>query len=379
MSHIRFIIVVLFSLVFSATAAWGQEDGDASASASEGQETQASGQEGQASQQDAGTQDTEQQEAQQALTSEEQEQPAQAITDVAEQTGLISEKLQLEYSLSYVHISNNQLFIEGFGLLPIIVVGEVNIQKLRRDLFVNTFTVRYMLTDKLELSLRVPWQYSIIRVSEAAGIFGGGQNAPANDEQKGTSSGLGDISGGLNYQLFSEGLTRPSMFLGVQFKARNGSDFFETEDTTLDPPTGSGFNSLRVNLSANKSAAPALLFGSLSYAYAFSRENVVFDPPGQGQAARLVDFDPGNNFSLSAGLAFSLNYKLSLNASFQQQVNFSSRLDGNKLPNSATNSISLRMGGVWRLEKTSIDLAVNAGLSEDAPDFRLDFRIPWRF
>ena len=121
-----------------------------------------------------------------------------------------------------------------------------------------------------------------------------------------------------------------------------------------------------------------MVFGSLSYAYAFSRNRVLYQPANQSPA--LIDYEPAPNISISAGVALSINYQLSLNFSYAQAINFSSKINGVQLPNSATNAITFHMGGIWRInEKTSIDLSGTFGMTPDAPDFTLSLRVPWRF
>lgn len=290
---------------------------------------------------------------------------------------LISNKIVLELNESYVHTTNNQLFIDGFGVIPILVVGNVSVQQIRKDMFVTTASLRYKVTDKLQAEVRLPYQYAIVRKSEPTGLAANSAVSPSQDSL-GYSGGFGDVSVGVNYSLKSEGLSSPSLLAGLTFKGRNGRDIFESTDATLRPPTGSGFFSLGGSLSASKTTAPAIVFGSVGYNHAFPRYNVVFTPANKPPS--LIDFEPGDNFNLSMGVAISLNYNFTLNMSYAQSVNFSSHISGRKLGNSATDAITLRIGGTWRFStKTSVDMGVSFGVTPDAPDFRLDMRVPFKF
>jgi hypothetical protein len=314
-----------------------------------------------------------------ASKEEEEKKKQQTVTEVVPQEGgVITGKFELDVTETYTHLTLDQLYISGFGILPIVVVGDVNVQKLRRDIFTTTLTANYKLTDKMQVSLAIPYQHSITRVSQANGISGK-TIVSANDETVSQSDDLGDITASLNYQLMAEGIGKPTLYGGLAFKARNGRDVFQTPDAASKPPPGSGFYSLRGSLSASKSSAPAVVFGAFSYAYNFGRKNVVYTPKGQN-ATLIKTYQPGPSLSLSGGVALSLNYDLAINFSFAQSWNYTSRINGNVLANSASNSITFRMGGIWRLNKmVSIDLSGTMGLSPDAPDYTLALRIPIRF
>jgi len=287
--------------------------------------------------------------------------------------------LELEVTETYSHLNSNQLFIEGFGILPILVVGNVEIQRVRTDIFNTTFTTRYKITNDLQGEVRIPYLNEMIRVSTPSGITGR-STASANVEKVSTSSGLGDVSGNLSYHLLNETLTRPALYVGVGFKARTGRDVFETNDAIKNPPTGSGFNSVSFNLNAVKVSDPAVVYGSLGYAYAQPRNNVVWVNPGQNRPSVLVDYSPGDNFSLGFGLAYALNYKLTLSTGYQQSINLASYINGTKLPSTNTNAIALRFGLVWRFNaQTSMDISVSPGLSLDTPAVQVAVRIPYRF
>lgn len=318
-------------------------------------------------------------EALKASKEEEEKKKQKAVTEVVPQEGgVIAGKFELDVIESYTHLTSNQLYIEGFGILPIVVVGDVSVQSVRRDIFSTTVSANYKLTDRMQVSLSIPYQQTIARVSTANGISGK-TVISANDEKVSQSSDLGDVSGSLNYQLMTERVGRPSLYGGLSIKARNGRDVFETPDPAAKPPPGSGFYSLRGSVSASKSSAPAVIFGSFAYAYNFERKNIVYTAKAQNPVL-IKTYQPGQNFSLSAGVSLSLNYDLALNFSFAQSFSYTSRINGNVLANSATNAITFRMGGIWRVsDKTSIDMSVTMGLSPDAPGYNFAVRVPWRF
>ena len=318
-------------------------------------------------------------EALKASKEEEEKKKAQeTASEVVEKGGLIAGKFQISLTESYTHLQTNQLYIEGFGILPIVVVGNIDVQNVRRDIFTTVVGASYKLTDKMQVSINVPWQYSMAATSTATGIQGRKAGA-SNKEETNQSAGLGDITVGTFYQLTREGLTMPSFSGGLDFKARNGRDFFETPDPAAHVPTGTGFYTLRATLSASKTSAPAVVFGSVGYGYNFPRENIAYTP-ANGPAVLIKSYKPGASLNLSAGVSLSLNYKLSLSWSLAESTNFSTKVNGATSPNTATNSITFRMGGIWRIsEKTLVDLSLTSGLTNDAGGTTISLRLPWSY
>jgi hypothetical protein len=324
----------------------------------------------------SGSQPTERAAEQAIQATEEQKRPPQSEAEQAQVLPGIS-GLQLEVTQTYAHFSSNQLFFEGFAIVPVVIVGNVTVERIRRDLFITTVTARYKLTPRLQIEFRVPYAYVFVRSSRAAGVQAD-QPAQQSEETLASNSGLGDVEGSLSFQLVKESVNWPSLLVGVGLKGRTGRDFFATENSLEDPPIGSGYNSLIVTLSTVKTADPAVIFGSLGYVYAQPRHDVVLHQADAEPV--LVDFAAGDSFRLGLGIAYALNYRLTLSFQYQQAVTLPSRLNGDKIPNSLGNSIGLRTGGVWRItDAFSVDVGASIGLTLDAPDVRLDVRLPYRF
>lgn len=312
---------------------------------------------------------------QESKEEKENKQPLSSVKQAA--TGLLSGKFGIQILEDYTHLSSNQIYINGFGILPVLVVGNVNVQKIRRDLFTTTLSFNYSYTRDLQFAFRFPFQYAITRLSEPNGITGNSVvNAKSDTVTKGFD--IGDLSAGVTYHLIHQGLKMPDIYVGLNLKSRTGRDAFQTKDNQAHPPSGSGYNSVMGLVSFDKLSAPALLFGSLSYAYGVPRSNVLFCP-NIGNCA-LLDYSPGANIGLSGGLAISLNYQLTLNFGYQQTINFPSSINGRPLPNSATNVILMSIGGTWQFSpKHSVSLTLYQGITSDSPDFRLGLRVPWQF
>ena len=318
-------------------------------------------------------------EALKASKEEEQKSKTQeSAADVVEKGGLIAGKFQISVTESYTHVQTNQLYIQGFGILPIVVVGNIEVQNVRRDIFSTVIAASYKLTNRMQVSLSVPWQHSMSDVSTAAGI-NAKSAVSAGNEKKNQSSSLGDVSIGTSYQIKRETLRLPSLSAGFNLKLRNGRDFFETPDPAAHAPAGTGFYSLQGTLSATKTSAPALVYGSFGLGYNIPRKNILYTP-ANGPPVIINSYKPGPSFSLSAGVSLSLNYELSLNWSVSESSQLASKVNGNVSPNSATNAITFRMGGIYRIsQKTSVDLSMTTGLTSDSGGTTIALRLPFSY
>ena len=310
----------------------------------------------------------------------EQKKEQEVSKDVIQQEGggLISGKFQINLSQGYSHSDNSQLYVSGFGVLPIVVVGNVNVQRLRRDTFTTALSASYKLTNTMQVSLNVPYQYMVAHTSDAGGLRGSSVINTSNDEKTQTSE-LGDISASLSYAFLTETIKHPSVNLGLSIKARNGRDIFETPDPAAKPPAGTGFYSIRGTVSANKSTAPAVLFGTIGYVYNIKRNKILYTP--KGKPPSVIDtYQAGPGLSFSEGIGISLNYQVSLNFSFAQSINFNSKVNGQDVANSSSTGLSFTMGGSYRLSpKTTISLSFTQALSNDAGGFSMNANIPLRF
>ncbi|HUJ79767.1 MAG TPA: transporter [Nitrospiria bacterium] len=285
----------------------------------------------------------------------------------------IKGKLQIELIETYVHSSSNQLYIQGFGILPVLVVGPIQVETIRRDLLITTLTTRLKLTEDLQFTLNVPYQFTFNRTSTASGQTGGGTTTQPNIDTFSSGGDLGDISGSLTYQVLTERLNMPSLYVSLGFKGRTGTDIFETLN-----PSGSGYNSVSFSFNFNKTSDPAVLYAGMGYAYAIGRRDVIYTPPGQQTVS--LDYEPGSNISLLFGSSYALNYKLTLSMDYEQSFNMTSKINQQRIADSTTNAISLRFGGVYTInDQASVDLSVAIGLTTDAPNAVVTLRLPWRF
>ncbi|MBZ0167288.1 MAG: transporter, partial [Candidatus Omnitrophica bacterium] len=261
--------------------------------------------------------------------------------------------VQVEPSFTWAHFSSNRINIQGFSILPVLVIGNINVQETRRDIFISSLALKYGLLNNLQAEISVP--------------FRGQKNRDTESEITETTDstfGLGDVSVGLSRQIAWESGIVPDLIAAVTFKTKTGDNAYE-EPIGL----GTGHYSIRGSLIAAKSSDPAVVFGSLSYTYNF-KENY----PGVG------DVEPGSTIGYSLGMAIALSYQTAINFSFDHSVTEKFQINDRLTEGSYLNSANVKIGANWAInERSSVDFSVAFGVTDDAPDVTAEIRFPFVF
>jgi hypothetical protein len=201
-------------------------------------------------------------------------------------------------------------------------------------------------------------------------------------------AGLGDIAFSFSLQPIKETSTRPALIVNAGFKTKTGISPFRI-DPERELPTGSGYNSARIGLNLIKGVDPAVVYGGFGFIYNMPENvnrTIRASAPGQTgtQTIFFKGVDPGDAFSFNLGMAYALSYTVSINFQYMQTYTLASRVYTDKgasfVPNSILNSALLKMGaGITAGKNIPVNLGVYIGLTEDAPDYILEFRVPVKF
>src|SRR5260370_24420143 len=106
---------------------------------------------------------------------------------------LPSGTLEIDNTTSYFSASSDHVTVNGFALLPVLVVGDITSQRVREDFLLPTFTARLGLPHNVQMDLRVPYGHELIRSVDAN-----------NNQMSSSSFGLGDISASVSRQITTE-------------------------------------------------------------------------------------------------------------------------------------------------------------------------------
>jgi hypothetical protein len=280
---------------------------------------------------------------------------------------LPSGTLEIDNTTSYFSASSDHLSINGFAILPVLVVGDITSQRVREDFLLPSMTARLGLPHKLQLDLSVPYGYEMVRTVDATGV-----------QTQASSFGLGDISGGVSRQLTSEHGHIPDLLGSVRFKSTTGKDSFSL--TSSEVALGTGFNAIQGNLTMAKSSDPVVFFGNLSYtANLAAHHTIATNDPANPGATTVGYFTPGAAAGFQIGSILALNPETSMTVGWDQRFTRSTQLNGTDIPASYLVEGTLRLGTsyVYAPGRT-IDLSFGVGLTPDTPNLQFSVGLPWR-
>ncbi|WP_422351927.1 transporter [Stenotrophomonas sp. AR026] len=315
-----------------------------------------------------------------------------SVDDVKQQqSALFSRRFTIENSLTYARYDRKQLTLNGFLALDAIFLGNIAIENVESDSLTYNVAARWGVSPNLTLNLDVP--YLARRTVYQKGGAGGAAAAIAQEQTNG--NGLGDIGLSANYRLFGERGWRPETVLTAGVTAPTGRapygldwKVIERDDDDYirfavprEQPTGNGVWQANVGLSMVKTADPAILFANIGYVHSIPRG--FNDIDSNPDTVNPGDVKLGGSVYFGAGVAFAFNERTSLSLSFSDRISAraSTRFQGGKwmkVIGSDANAASLNLGVTYALNQhTTLVTLLGIGLTPDAPDFTLAFKIPY--
>lgn len=308
---------------------------------------------------------------------------ATEIASITADRGIVTQpgRFTFEPSFSYAHSSATKVAVEGYTVIPALLVGLINISEIQRDVFVGALTTKYGFTSRFEAGLRIPY-LSIDEDIRAREAFSG---TPIDTLDESSGEGLGDVELALRYQL-NDGLDGWPYLIGTfRAKAPTGEGPYDVDqkvitDNSGDPigvelaerPTGSGFWSVEPGLSFIYPSDPAVLFGNLSYVW------TIKDDQGPENGGTV---DPGDVIRFGFGMGFAFNERTSFSLGYDHSVigETTYELDNDLFAANfnRTQVASLAFGLSHRLTSdTLLSLTVAVGVTDAAPDTEITLKLP---
>ena len=300
----------------------------------------------------------------------EEDRKARAVLDRAliQRGGLLlpSGTLELETSASYYDASSDAISIEGFSILPVLVVGNIVSDRVRRQVALSTLTARMGLPWNFQLDVRTPYGYELVRDVTAD-----------SRETSQRAKGLGDVQVSLSHQLAREHGGLPDLLATASFKTKTGKDPFGLGNNEI--ALGTGFYGAQGRITAVKSSDPMVFFGSLSYAYNVPAGKMIPDPNNAAQQI-LAHFEPGDTSGFQLGSIMAVNPETSLTVAWDQSFTRGTNVNGVRIPGSYLVGGTLRLGGSYIYSPGKIiDLSLGVGLTRDVPNIQFTVGMPLRF
>ena len=321
---------------------------------------------------------------------EETDRPIE-IAVLDNQGSVVTRKGQLstDIQLDYARADRSRAVFRGVQLVEAVLVGVFDINESRQDVITESASLRYGLTDRLELGVRVPLVYRA-DTTIVAPVAGSTNNDPARTiDTSVKGSNIGDVELTARYQLLNGSVGNPYIIANLQGVIPTGSGPFSVPRDTLGRATrvatGAGFYAISPSVTAILPSDPVVLFGTLGYTVNFAKNVNTVIPP-----VRITYVDPGDAISASAGIGISFNQRTTLNLGYAHSWAFGTKT--RTLPSDpgmngppaelTTKSRDLQIGrllfGVtYRMtDRTSLNWSVEVGATDDATDLRTVLRIP---
>lgn len=326
--------------------------------------------------------------------SAQQQAPSRSIKDaLLQQNAVFDRKFTLESSLSYSRYDRKQLTLNGFLALDAIFLGNIAIQNVESDSLTYNLAARYGVSPRLTLNLDVP--YLGRKTVYQKGGAGGSAAAIAEEQTRG--AGIGDATLSANYKLFAETASRPDTVLTFGVTAPTGRAPYGIDWNVLDrgndqyirfavpakQPTGNGVWQSNIGLSAIKTMDPAIVFANIGYIHSFPRRFGDIDTDPQTRNPGEVKL--GESYYVGAGVAFAFNERTSMSMSFSDKLSAKASLRYTGMPwtkviGSDANAATFNLGVTYAMSQhTTLVTMLGIGLTPDAPDFSLTFKIPYMF
>ena len=232
-------------------------------------------------------------------------------------------KGKLETELNVTYYDNSQLGLLGF----------------RDRTLIFPLTARYGITNRLLGVVTMPF------------AIGWRENPGETKTTTQQTSGLADISFGLQYQILTERVIRPDLMFFLLASSDTGRGGYQLP--TTQTPLGTGFWQINPGLSLVKTVDPVVLFGSLSYTHFFEKSG----------------FQPGEAVNPVLGVGFAVNDEIAL--SFKLAGSFITRAKyrGEEFGRVLSPFSFYFTLDKYITDKSYLEPSVGIGLTEDAPDF----------
>ena len=305
------------------------------------------------------------------------------IASISTDRGIVTQpgRFTIEPSLSYVHSNSTLVAIEGYTVIPALIVGLINISEVQRDIFVGAVSLKYGFSSRFEMGVRVPY----LTINEDIRERQAFQGTPVDTLRESSGEGLGDVELSTRYQLNDGTDGWPYVVGSFRVKTPTGDSPYDVDQRVIrdsqgnpiglelrERPTGSGFWAFEPGISFIYPSAPAVLFGNLGYVWTLKEEKG-FENGGT--------VDPGDIVRVGFGMGFAFNERTSFSLAYEHSVIRKTSFEhDNNLLDSTFDRIqagALSFGLSHRLTRAaSLSLTVNVGVTDNAPSSEITIKLP---
>jgi len=295
--------------------------------------------------------------------------------------GVLTEKgtLVIEPQLQMSTSQTNAFTFQGVEILDTFLVGVIEAQDNDRDFISPALRLSYGLTNRLEVSLKIPYVYRSDKLRATIPQIEGEEGEPIRLESDLDGNGLGDIEASMSYQL-NRGLNGWPYFLSnLRYKSTTGEGPFDVSRNSsgieTELATGSGFHAIEPSFTMLYPTDPAVFFANVGYLF-----NLSDDVDKNFGEQRVGKVDPGDATRISFGMGLSLNPRASFTIGYKHDFIQETRteINGTNFSSSRLDVGALLLGYNFTVKKDmQANLNLELGVTADAPDVTMTLRLPY--
>lgn len=299
-------------------------------------------------------------------------------------------KFVLEPSLQTSYWAADRVSLVGYTVIPAILIGLVDVRRVKTTSAVGALTARYGFGNRFELEVRAPYVYTSVDTVSREILTGSAFDNVFNAE----GHGLGDVDATMRFQLNRGDYSKPFWIGWLRYRWHTGTDPFEVvtdcvtrcvANTTgtglpLELPTGTGFDAAQAGLTWLYASDPAVFFGGFSYLHSFPRDNLTRTLL-LGEEEPIGEIAPGDIFGFNVGMGLALNEKASFSIGYDQNLIDKTQQNGVDVPGAVRTTLgTLSLGVSYRYNPTAtLNLSLGVGVTRDTPDVTFTIRTPLTF
>lgn len=303
--------------------------------------------------------------------------PASDLAGVREVGGVLTPKgvLVVEPQFQYSQSNISRFFFQGVEIAETLLIGLIEATDSDRDTLVASAALRYGVTDRLEVEVRVPVVYRDDRVIRRV--------ISTQEETRGRldAFSVGDIEASARYQINDGSASWPIFVGNLRVKSITGVGPFDVDrdedGIEQELPTGSGFWAVQPGITAIYPSDPVVFFGNVNYLWHF--EMGIDEEIGE---SFIGDVDPGDVIGVSMGMGLALNERTSFSITYEHNfiLKTTTEVNGVDVESETLDVGLLRFGFGYRLKEwLGLNVNLGVGVTEDAPDVTITIRTPIRF
>ena len=286
-------------------------------------------------------------------------------------------KFDVEPSFTYSHTSRNFINVDGFSILPVLIIGNIQALRVERDVFQTQLALRYGILPNLQVDASVPWQSETDRYVTQS-YQNNVQLAPKESGRH--DQGIGDPQLGLSYQLLHEHGWVPDLIVQSTGRAPIGKSQFDIHSNS-QLAQGAGVWGVRNGITAIKTMEPIVLIFNTGYTYNFGRDLTAQRITSTGTNVITTTYQPGGSIDNGVAVAIAMNPSFAINLGVLERYTFSTELTGvGTVQGSSLNEAQFRFGFAWAVTRNSVfNFTAAMGLTEDSPGLTITIAYPIKF